>query len=346
MHTASLLKEEGALTSLTENARKLLNFMLPDGGWDNSFGVRNNKWTYYGSRTSDGCIGAFAALATRDPLFQEATERTFEILRACTHDGKLYGGRYYPENGQPPCVHHTFCHAAALADAILEGIAEPQKRLSLPCDDRSVGFKFYPELNTYKIHAGEYLATVTGYDFATQHFTHGAAHASGGTISLLYKQGAGPILAGSVYEYERTEPNNMQAPAGETRHASMLLRAEYEKDGIKYATCLDPNAEITVYAERGAVTATVKARFRSVDGKEEEEMPLAEFYYKFEKDGVTLTVKKVREGVRLVLPLVRNASAIVTQSRFEKRPIFFLTGGFAAEEYAFSLAKKVTLRIK
>ena len=26
-----------------------------DGGWDNSFGTRNNKWTYWGNRTSDGC---------------------------------------------------------------------------------------------------------------------------------------------------------------------------------------------------------------------------------------------------------------------------------------------------
>ena len=127
---------------LTKNARKLLDFMLPDGGWDNSFGVRNNKWTYYGSRTSDGVIGAFSELGKRDAIFIETAERTYEILHNCTHGGKLYGGRYYYENGQPACIHHTFCHACALADAIRAGITQPKDRIALPCDERGIGYRY------------------------------------------------------------------------------------------------------------------------------------------------------------------------------------------------------------
>ena len=345
IHAAALLEEEEALATLTKHATELLDFMLPDGGWDNSFGVRNNKWTYYGSRTSDGCIGAFALLAKREPIFAEAAERTFEILKKCTASGFLYGGPHYLKNGQKPCVHHTFCHASALADAIREGITETA-RFPLPCDEQTTGYKYYPELNTYKIRVGRYLATLTGYDFATHNQAKGAAHASGGSLSLLWKEGAGAVIAGSVYEYKLTEPNNMQPPTGETRHATLIPRAEYEKNGVKYATCLDKSPEIAVHVEEGGVTATVKARFCNVESQLPEDKDLvAEFRYRFTAEGVTVTVKKLNENIRFLLPIVEGAGKIETNSPFDASPIFFLTGGFGAKEYAFPLGEEVTVTI-
>lgn len=38
--------DEDMLDKLSEVLFKQLDFMLPDGAWDNSFGTRNNKWTY------------------------------------------------------------------------------------------------------------------------------------------------------------------------------------------------------------------------------------------------------------------------------------------------------------
>ena len=38
-------------------------FLLPDGGLDDSFGSRSAKWTYYGSRTSDGILPMLSAMA-------------------------------------------------------------------------------------------------------------------------------------------------------------------------------------------------------------------------------------------------------------------------------------------
>ena len=344
VHAAALLRDDSALAALTAHAEKLLDFMLPDGGWDNSFGVRNNKWTYYGSRTSDGVIGAFAYLAKRNPLFESAVKRTFDVLNRCTADGLLYGGPHYFKKGQQPCVHHTFCHVCALADALREGITETPRR-SLPCDEKSVGYKFYPELNTYKIRAGGYAATLTGYDYATHNYSKGAAHAGGGTLSLLYKEGAGAMIAGSVFEYIQTEPNNMQLPVGEVTHATLLVRAEYEKDGVRYATCLDKDPEMTVFAEDGGVTAVVKARFYAISTQAPDGTLCAEFRYRFTPEGVTIGVKKINETVRFVLPVVENSGAVKTENRFEKRPVFFLTGGFAAEEYSFPLDQEVLLTI-
>ncbi|MBO7390626.1 MAG: hypothetical protein J6U39_04175 [Clostridia bacterium] len=347
VHAADLLKDEKTFSSLAESARKLLDFMLPDGGWDNSFGVRNNKWTYYGSRTSDGCIGAFTELAKCDPIFREAAERTYEILSKCTHDGRLYGGPAYHENGQKPCIHHTFCHAAALADAIRAGIEEPRARMTLPAEKAGVWYKHYPEINSYKIHAGNYLATLSAYDYATHHFSNGAAHAGGGMLSLLYKEGVGPLVAGSVYEYKLTEPNNMQSPTGEVTHASLLVRAEYEIDGVKYATCLDRNPILFISKSKGGdeIIVIVKAHFRSVDDRAKDINDVAAFSYLFDASGLTIRVINLPNDARFILPIVRGAGSIITENVYEKRPIFFLTGGFAADEYTFSSGEDLTIKI-
>ena len=344
LHAAHFLGDEDLLRTLRARARDLLAFFLPDGGWDNSFGVRNNKWTYYGSRTSDGCIGAFAMLAKEDGIFGEAAERTYRILRACTHGGLLYGGMHYAENRQKPCIHHTFCHAGALADAIHEGVNE--SKAILPCDADGVGYKYFPEIDTYKIHVGKYLATLTGYDYATHHFTNGAAHASGGTLSLLYKKDVGALIAGSVYRYVCTEPNNMQLPAGDVNHASLLLRAECEKDGGLYATCLDRAAMMEVYTDGDEIVAKVRSRCVSEDGTAAKEVPQVDMSYRFTSDGVKLRVSRVGEKVRLILPMIEQTGEIITSAPHTIRPIFFLTGGFSAKEYSFPLGEDVEITIR
>ena len=45
-----------ARLAVATSLRAHLEFMLPDGAWDNSWGTRNYKWTYWGSRTSDGTV--------------------------------------------------------------------------------------------------------------------------------------------------------------------------------------------------------------------------------------------------------------------------------------------------
>ena len=344
LHTATLLGKEEVVKKLTEYAEKQLDFFLPDGGWDNSFGVRNNKWTYYGSRTSDGCIGAFWALSKRKDIFAEVSERTYLILKKCTHEGKLYGGVRYYENGQKACVHHTFCHACALTDALVYGISEG-KRQTLSCDERGIGYKFYPEISTYKIGVGDYLATLTGYDFAAYTYKNGASHAGGGCLSLLYKKSEGALIAGSVYDYKRTEKNNMQLPVGKIKHSSLLVRAEYEKEGKKYATCLDKKPEMIVTYEDNAVLAVVRSKFCCVETQSAENENLyAEFSYRFSPDGVRIKVGKIKKEVSFVLPLV--GGKIKTENAFIKNGIFFLTGGFDGDEYIFSLGQDITVTIQ
>lgn len=56
-----------------------LDFMLEDGAWDNSFGTRNFKWTYWGSRTTDGCALGYLLYADEHPEFVEAAGKTWNF---------------------------------------------------------------------------------------------------------------------------------------------------------------------------------------------------------------------------------------------------------------------------
>lgn len=334
---ALILKDDKAMQIIADNCEKLLDFMLPDGGWDNSFGSRNTKWTYYGSRTSDGCIGAFTILGGYNDIFFEAAERTYEILNSFTYDGRLYGGRYYKENGAPPCIHHTFSHACALADAVVNGIKEPEERKRLPCDREELSYKYYPETDTYKIYAGEFLATITANDYSTYTFTRGAAHTSGGMLSLLYHKKCGAAITGSVFEYKLTEINNMQPPPGNVIHSSLIPRAEYEKDGVIYSTCLDGNAKMSITGTDDEIRLSVKTKFVNVnDKKAEDENLTAEFIYKFTYDKIFIYINyNKNKDIKFCLPVIKNTVNVITENVYKTRDIFFLTPGYNATEYIF-----------
>ncbi len=346
---ANALGEEEILARLVANAEKMLDFFLPDGGWDNSFGSRNNKWTYYGSRTSDGCVGAFMILGKYNPMFYEAAERNAKLLERCTARGLLHGGLQYVRLGQPPCVHHTFCHAAGLADALCLGLRENMGETMLPCDRTEGNVAFYPEADTYKIRIGQWLATITGYDYRTGTYVNGAAHASGGTLSMLYHREKGPVIAGSTYEYDLTEPLNMQQPMGDRAHRSLLPRLEYVVDGISYTTCIDPGSEIKVYAGKNRVEVEVRSHFvRVEDWVPEDENLMGYFHYTFSCDKMVLQVKVSgeKEGMQFILPIVEDTIRIATPCLYQHEKIYYLAGGLGADEYRFPAKDDICITLE
>jgi hypothetical protein len=241
---ALLTNDKPVLDQTIAALRTHMEFMLPDGAWDNSWGSRNYKWTWWGSRTSDGCHPAYVLLAQHDPKFLEVAYRNLELMTSCTHNGLLYGGSDYYAHGDRPCIHHTFTHAKSLATvldnnaataipktvistgggasaAVVEKPASlplvPSPRLSIPRDE-PYGLKSYPEIATHLAAIGPWRATVTGYDFEYIERVQsggggagGGGHASGGALSLLYHQQLGPILTASMTEYQMIEISNQQA---------------------------------------------------------------------------------------------------------------------------------------
>jgi hypothetical protein len=82
-----------------------LAFIYPNGLMDGSWGIRSNKWTTYGSATSDGCQVLFLLYADEDPVYATAAFRNLEYLRTNIRDGLVQYGPHHAEiMPDPPCL--------------------------------------------------------------------------------------------------------------------------------------------------------------------------------------------------------------------------------------------------
>lgn len=254
------MEDEELLQAVTETWETHLEFMLPDGGWDDSFGTRNHKWTYWGSRNSDGCQAGLALLGSRNPVFAEAAFRNAKMLEKCTHEGILYGGPDYVLHGVPPCIHHTFAHAKSLATILNDKSTKEHAflRSKLPREKIS-GLKTFNDIGTYLISAGKWRATVTSNDCAYKV----SPHASGGSLSLLYHTDMGLLLTDSLFpELNLRERTNMQVNHDDLQ---LLLtpRLEMQIDGVPYRSSSDQGATITANESNGEIRIAVKGKLLS-----------------------------------------------------------------------------------
>jgi hypothetical protein len=249
---ALLTNDKEVLEKVTVAMKTHLEFMLPDGGWDNSWGTRNYKWTWWGSRTSDGCHPGMVMMSKLDVRYREAARRNAELMAACTHDGLLYGGPDYFAHGYSACIHHTFTHAKALAGALDRGdfVEKEDARPNLPRDE-AYGLKTFPVIGTRLAAIGSWRATVTDYDFEYVESVQagsgssGGGHASGGALSLLYHLNLGPILVASMTKYAMVEISNQQTYKDESH---MTLTPRIECAGKETYTSLD-DLKAVVFAE-------------------------------------------------------------------------------------------------
>ncbi|MBS1822756.1 MAG: hypothetical protein JST61_12410 [Acidobacteria bacterium] len=260
------------LERTVEALKSHMEFMLPDGAWDNSWGTRNYKWTWWGSRTSDGCQSAYALLAGHDARFAEVARRNLRLMASCTHDGLLYGGPDYFIHGDRPCIHHTFTHAKALATVLDRTRTQPDTpaSASLPRDS-AYGVKTFPEIGTTLVAVGDWRATVTQYDWDyVEHVqagsgSSGGGHATGGALSLLYHQRLGPVLTASMTQYQLIELSNQQV-FSDASHMTLTPRIEYAA-GIPYTSLSDDNALLTTTASITEANFAASGRLLSASQK-------------------------------------------------------------------------------
>jgi hypothetical protein len=280
-----LTKDEEVLGVLTESLKSHLEFMLPDGAWDNSWGTRNYKWTYWGSRNSDGCQPAYALLADRDPRFYEAALRSTQLLEKCTHHGLLYAGPHSAIHDELPSIHHTFCHAKALATILDYGIPEHSgnEQVKLPREEEK-GVLEFSDIQTWLVSKGGFRATITGYDREYEPNTH----ATGGAISLLWHSLTGPLLAASISEYRLIEASNMQMDK-DPFSMPLTPRLELQQNNRFFRSSSDLKAKIEVINSGEKVEVLVDAHL--VDGDqcnpETDAVPIR-FNYMFEQDLLTI----------------------------------------------------------
>ena len=299
---AGMAKDAELLSLIERSMSTHLEFMLPDGAWDNSWGTRSFKWTYWGGRTSDGFMGGYYSLAARHPEYVEAIRRNIGLLKKATYDGLLYGGMHYRVSGIPPCIHHTFGHAKALASFLELSPVETAASKELP-RDAAYGMKYLQDIRTWLMSQGPWRATFTGYD--AEYKTKGT-HPMGGALSLLWHAEAGPVFAATMNKYQLIEAPNMQS---NTRKYLMggTPRIELAEDGNVYSNLDDLNTDIVCHTDKNDYRFQVNTHLVNINQQSPSggEVPV-EVNYVFSEQGVQISVQHCPDAAYFVLPVIAS----------------------------------------
>lgn len=328
---ALLLKDDEVLEITMKSMEKHVLFMLPDGAWDNSFGTRNNKWSYWGSRTSDGCQAGYGLLTDKNPLFAEVVYRNTCLLKECTHDGLLHGGPMFVFADEPPCVHHTICHAKAIA-IMLEHGNSPKSSMKLP-REYETGITWFPSVHVGLIAKGSFRATISDYDYEYSEEGHG----TGGAITMLWNREVGPLLVGTMTKYSLIEPNNMQLPKV-LKDICLTPRIELIRDGKSYLNINDLSASVEYSdGEIVTVTATGNLKCGKQTGHEAYHIQYEFYENEFILKGITSAT-----GSKFYLPVISKSGETVEKMSDGKYKITKNNGNVIINSYSKSFHNEIS----
>jgi hypothetical protein len=309
-------KDEELIQILTKSLNSHLEFMLPDGAWDNSWGTRQYKWSYWGSRTCDGSQPAFAMMAHINPAFGTAAIKNTELLQQCTADGLIHGGPHYISHGIPPCVHHTFTHAKPLA-AILdqwEHLPAINNNTALP---RAVadGINNYRDLDVSLFARGDWRGTISAYDAIYKDGDY--RQATGAALSVLYHNKVGLLCAASMAIYKMVEVYNQQPNPGED--FPLTPRVEVVHNDKWYSNIFDRAATLASQDADGQIQIHAETSLKN-ESNEVVEGTASEFTltYNCSADGLQIIAKTdqdIKETTAFVLPIVSPTGEEVNQAK-------------------------------
>lgn len=264
---ALYMEDEEKLKFYCDKALTHLEFIMPDGAIDNSFGSRHNKWTYWGSRTSDGIQEAFPRVAKYNRKFAKAAALNFNLLERCTVDGALYGGLMQHDANEPACIHHAFAHSKALALMYMHMDENDFKNLEdviLPREEE-YGIKTFQNGYLKLVSVGDFRATISAIDHVVS--TDKRCN-MGGNLNLLWHKKYGAICAATMHDFFLVEPFNFQL-LREAKHTfcmtSRIVSGDYQSDTDKTVEISsqigDNSAEITVTG-KSELGFTIKYNFK------------------------------------------------------------------------------------
>ncbi len=290
---ALYLEDEEKIKFYCDKALAHLEFIMPDGAIDDSFGSRHNKWTYWGSRTSDGVQEAFPRVTKYDKRFAKAAALNFDLCRRCTVDGALYGGLMQYDANQPPCIHHAFAHTKAVALMYLymdEKDFENLDEVMLPREE-AYGIKTFQNGYLKLVSVGDMRATISAID----HVIHTDDRCNmGGNLNLLWHKKYGAICAATMHSFFLVEPTNFQNLRNAEKTLCMTPRiicGDYESDA-------DKTVEIASSGDNKKVNI-------SVFGSKEFDFKIE---YEFEGDKVKIKILTEKDAV-YSLPIIADKNA-------------------------------------
>ncbi|MDP4291300.1 MAG: hypothetical protein Q8908_09485, partial [Bacteroidota bacterium] len=283
---------------------------------------RNFKWTYWGSRTSDGCQSAFALMANREPAFYKVALQNTLLFQKCTHNHLLYGGPHYVNHGILPCVHHTLGHSKALATLLVKADSIPDNilghNLVLP-REQEYGVKTFDDIQTWLIARKDWRATITGFD---QEYTMKGGHATGGAMTMLWHPKTGPVIVASMNNYQLVESSNMQRDK-DPFSMSLTPRFEIEVNKNRYSNSNDLKAIIDYQKNDNELRFQTHSQLVDENQNPVPGMPVScEINYAFTDDAVVISAAyrsaKQMDGLKYILPIVSsNEEKVKVISRYQ-----------------------------
>ncbi|MBE6761299.1 MAG: hypothetical protein E7551_03340 [Ruminococcaceae bacterium] len=295
---ALYIEDEVKLKFYCDKALAHLEFIMPDGAIDNSFGSRHNKWTYWGSRTSDGVQEAFPRVAKYDRRFAKTAALNFDLLRRCTVNGAFYGGLMQHDANQPACIHHSFAHTKALALMYLymdEKDFENLENVTLP-RETAYGIKTFQNGYLKLISVGDIRATISAIDHIVQ--TDDRSN-MGGNLNFLWHKKYGAICAATMHNFFLVEPTNFQNLRNAEKTLCMTPRivcGDYKSDA-------DKTVEISSSGDNKKSTV-------SVAGNNELNFKID---YTFEGDEVKIAIASEKDAL-YSLPIIAESKAEIKAS--------------------------------
>ncbi|MBQ2629110.1 MAG: hypothetical protein IJG13_05470, partial [Kiritimatiellae bacterium] len=270
LNAAEILGDAAAEERILKSALLQLEVLLPDGAIDNSFGARSSKWTYSGSRTSDGVLPLLAKLERRQVGWaRRAAERVVALHGRLTGtDGLLAGGLHYADAGEPACIHHTFTHVKALAEwlELTEGVDPPIENVLMPREQAPKCIEF-PSMSSVLVGVGPWRASFSASDAYVQSGPADVRRLSvgGGSPTLLWHEKVGPVLAATQYDFFYVEPPNQQ----DQRHDTDVLTTNsrlVSADG-RFCNVCDVGARVKGEMKDGVFRYRADGHLTSVEGE-------------------------------------------------------------------------------
>ena len=301
-HYALLSGDKELEELIVKSMNTHLEFMLPDGAWDNSWGTRSFKWTYWGGRTSDGFMGGYGLMSTNHPEYMEAIYRNIKLLRNATHNGLLFGGLHYNDLNIQPCIHHTFGHSKALTSFLECKVGISNEAVTLP-RDKEYGVKFFKDIRTWLVSEGQWRATVTGYD---AEYKVKGTHPMGGVLSMLWHEKFGPIFASTTNMYKMIEAPNMQH-VNRKYIVGGSPRLEFIKDGKLYSNLDDLDTDVIYTKSDNKHIFKIKTHLVTCEQESPSQgVTPVDITYIFDKENIIIEAESTVDGVSLVLPVIAS----------------------------------------
>jgi len=290
-----LTQDSDILQPLLNLMKTHLHFLLPDGGWDDSWGNRLEDWTYWGQAGRGSSLVACLLLATENAAFSRFASQQLALLRKATHHGFLFPGLHAnPEKA--PCILSLSSQANSLATILDYGLAPQNPAPDFP----GTSVDEFPEIRTWKVHSHPWHATLTTAD-SDKIFT------AGGVLSLVWHARAGLLISTSPV------PPDCEHPGLNTRW--LLPRLEFVLEGTVYRQIHDRNVQINKAATNPDVEFVVYAKLLSPT---QQDPPFGEasrkIHYRFSSGRFTISINVGRTiplpTIRFWLPVVSSGEKI------------------------------------